>query len=71
MIEKKLRAQPIISNMNSVGSLMQRIFPLNKMKYLSDTYTISRCNNRSFIKFKFVFPPHFLRPYKERIFALL
>lgn len=46
---------------------MKRIFTFVKMKYFAHSYTVSRCNNCSFIKLKLILPTNFLRPNEKRI----
>ena len=66
-MEKIFRKNCIISYMNSICSLVQRIFPFNKMKHLANTNSIATRYDCRFIKFITIFPTYFLRANKERI----
>ena len=63
VLTKKL----ICCRMNSIGSLMESIFSVDIVKYLSNAYAISRGDNCFFIVLVFVLGKRLLRANKEWI----
>lgn len=61
----------VCCRMNSVSSLMECIFPIDVMEYLSNTYTVSCGDNCFFVILVFIFSKWLLRTDKKWITATL